>query len=272
MSLVIMFYFTSPILNMFRTLIYPSSGACDFSIVSPHWSCVLVSMCVGVSVWLGWGGIRVAQLVANSEDPPMHVHWYSLRQIHCSYSGKAVFALYLIPGWMISQTWAGKADGYAVPPSVQSLCVDWNTRRWAKFPVFHNFTSLFMCELETNYATNPNFYNRFKNNEESSIHYPASDCVTFHVPRVPILTLTPAYLFACIRFLSLFLYISLRTFYVYSLLLLYRGVALTYGRWRNEGLNRAGQCIINHDQLVDTHVTLNGARKQEWEARISFQR
>ena len=35
-------------LNMFRTLIHPSSGACDFSIVSPHWSCVLVSMCVGV--------------------------------------------------------------------------------------------------------------------------------------------------------------------------------------------------------------------------------
>jgi len=29
-------------LNMFRTLIHPSSGACDFSIVSPHWSCVLV--------------------------------------------------------------------------------------------------------------------------------------------------------------------------------------------------------------------------------------
>ena len=46
--------------NMFRTLIHPSSGACDFSIVSPHWLCVLVSMCVGVSVWLGWSGIRVA--------------------------------------------------------------------------------------------------------------------------------------------------------------------------------------------------------------------
>jgi len=38
-------------LNMFRTLIHPSSGACDFSIVSPHWLCVLVSMCFGVSVW-----------------------------------------------------------------------------------------------------------------------------------------------------------------------------------------------------------------------------
>jgi len=60
MSLVIKFYFTSSMLNMFQTLIHPSSGACDFSIVSPHWSFVLVSMCVGVSVWLGWGGIRVA--------------------------------------------------------------------------------------------------------------------------------------------------------------------------------------------------------------------
>jgi len=60
MSLFIKFYFTSSMLNMFRTLIHPSSGACDFSIVSPHWSCVLVSMCVRVSVWLDWSGIRVA--------------------------------------------------------------------------------------------------------------------------------------------------------------------------------------------------------------------
>jgi len=55
MSLVIVFYFTSSMLNMFRTLIHPSSGACDFSFESPHWLCVLVSMCVGVSVWLGLG-------------------------------------------------------------------------------------------------------------------------------------------------------------------------------------------------------------------------
>ena len=60
MSLVINFYYTSSMLNMFRTLIHPSSGACDSSIVSPHWSCVLVSMCVVFSVWLVWGGIRVA--------------------------------------------------------------------------------------------------------------------------------------------------------------------------------------------------------------------
>jgi len=46
MSPVIKFYFTSSTLYMFRTLIHPSSGACDFSVVSPHW------LCVGVSVWL----------------------------------------------------------------------------------------------------------------------------------------------------------------------------------------------------------------------------
>ena len=44
---------------MFRTLICPSSSACDYSVELPHWSCVLGSMCVGVSVWLGWSGIRV---------------------------------------------------------------------------------------------------------------------------------------------------------------------------------------------------------------------
>ena len=52
MSQFIKFYFTSSMLNMFRTLVLPSSGACDFSVVSPHWLCVLVSTSVGVSVWL----------------------------------------------------------------------------------------------------------------------------------------------------------------------------------------------------------------------------
>jgi len=31
-------YFPSYLLNMFRTLIYPSSGACDYSFELPHWS------------------------------------------------------------------------------------------------------------------------------------------------------------------------------------------------------------------------------------------
>jgi len=45
---------------MLPTLIYPSSGACDYSAELPHWSFVLGSMFVGVSVWLGWSGIRAA--------------------------------------------------------------------------------------------------------------------------------------------------------------------------------------------------------------------
>jgi len=69
MSQFIKFYFTSSMLNTFRTLIHPSSGTWDFSIVSPHWLYVLVSMCVGVSVWLGWGGIRVAPQSGHTEIP-----------------------------------------------------------------------------------------------------------------------------------------------------------------------------------------------------------
>jgi len=60
MTQFINFYFNYSMLNMFWTLIHPSSGACEFSVLSPHWLRVLISMCVGVSVRLGWGGIRVA--------------------------------------------------------------------------------------------------------------------------------------------------------------------------------------------------------------------
>jgi len=48
----LLFYFTSYVLNMFRTLINPSSGACDYSVELPHWSYVFGLMCVGVSVKL----------------------------------------------------------------------------------------------------------------------------------------------------------------------------------------------------------------------------
>jgi len=64
MSLVIKFYFTSSRRHIFRTSIHPIPGACDFSIVSPHWSCVLVSMCVGVSV--GLVGVVYNRKVASS--------------------------------------------------------------------------------------------------------------------------------------------------------------------------------------------------------------
>jgi len=85
MSKFIKFYFASSMLNMFRTLIHTSSGAWDFSIVSPHWLCVLVSMCVGVLVWLGWGGIRVAGFSlphGYHPNPAITNHQHTSKQEH----------------------------------------------------------------------------------------------------------------------------------------------------------------------------------------------
>ena len=49
-------FFTSYVLNMFRTLIYPSSGACEYSVELPHWSyCSWFDVCWSFGVvGLGW--------------------------------------------------------------------------------------------------------------------------------------------------------------------------------------------------------------------------
>ena len=47
----LLFYFTSYVLNMFRTLIYPSSGACDYSVELPQWSyCSWFDVCCSFGV------------------------------------------------------------------------------------------------------------------------------------------------------------------------------------------------------------------------------
>jgi hypothetical protein len=45
------------ILNMFRMLIHPSSGACDLFVELFHGLYCSSTMCVGVTVWFGWGGV-----------------------------------------------------------------------------------------------------------------------------------------------------------------------------------------------------------------------
>jgi len=60
MSQFIKFYFTSSVLNMFRTLIHLSSGACDFFYcITTLVVCSCFDVCLSFGV-AGWGGIRVA--------------------------------------------------------------------------------------------------------------------------------------------------------------------------------------------------------------------
>jgi len=73
MSHFIKCYFPSSMLNMFWTLIHPSSGACDFSVVSPHWLRVRNTSCIGVSVWLV-GAVSVWKVAAVLLQPSTRIH------------------------------------------------------------------------------------------------------------------------------------------------------------------------------------------------------
>ena len=55
MSLALLFHYL--MLNMFWMLIHPSSGACDLFVELFHGLYCSGSMCVGVTLWFGWGGV-----------------------------------------------------------------------------------------------------------------------------------------------------------------------------------------------------------------------
>jgi len=55
MSLTLLFHYL--MLNMFRMLIHPSSGACDLLVELFHGLYCYGSMCVGVTLWFDWGGV-----------------------------------------------------------------------------------------------------------------------------------------------------------------------------------------------------------------------
>ena len=55
MSLALLFHYL--MLNTFRMLIHPSSGACDLFVELFHGLYCSGSMCVGVTLWFGWGGV-----------------------------------------------------------------------------------------------------------------------------------------------------------------------------------------------------------------------
>ena len=55
MSLALLFHYL--MLNMFRTLIHPSSGVCDLFVELFHGLYCSGSMCVGVTLWFGCDGV-----------------------------------------------------------------------------------------------------------------------------------------------------------------------------------------------------------------------
>jgi len=55
MSIALLFRYL--MLNMFRMLIHPSSGACDLFAELFYGLYYSGSMCVGVTLWFGWGGV-----------------------------------------------------------------------------------------------------------------------------------------------------------------------------------------------------------------------
>jgi len=55
MSLALLFHYV--MLNMFRMLTHPSSGACYLFVELFHGLYCSGSMRVGVTLWFGWGGV-----------------------------------------------------------------------------------------------------------------------------------------------------------------------------------------------------------------------
>ena len=55
MSIALLFHYL--VLNMCLMLVHPSSGDCNLFVVLFHGLYCSGSMCVGVTVWFGWGGV-----------------------------------------------------------------------------------------------------------------------------------------------------------------------------------------------------------------------
>ena len=64
MSFVLLFHYL--LLNVFRMLIHPSSGACDLFVELFHGLYCSGSMCVGVTLWFGCGGVVTPQRNTNT--------------------------------------------------------------------------------------------------------------------------------------------------------------------------------------------------------------
>jgi hypothetical protein len=72
MSLAFLFHYF--MLNMFRMLIHPSSGACDLSVELFNGLYCSGTMRVGVTVWFGWGGYVILMSAEEVLQPASGYH------------------------------------------------------------------------------------------------------------------------------------------------------------------------------------------------------
>jgi len=59
---------------MFWMLTHPSSGACDLFVELFHGLCCSGTMCFGVTVWFGWGGVVWCGIRMQAEQPASGYH------------------------------------------------------------------------------------------------------------------------------------------------------------------------------------------------------
>jgi len=84
MSLALLFHYL--MLNMFRMLIHPSSGACDLFAVLFHGLYCSGSMCVVVTLWFVCGGVvsvyRLKQCLSLHTDTTLPQPNHNVTQTH----------------------------------------------------------------------------------------------------------------------------------------------------------------------------------------------
>lgn len=125
------------------------------------------------------------------------------------------------------------------------LCKDSNIRQKAKVSMFPVAKHSYCCVWEGNHRACPAAQNGFKYEVRFSVPFPESDCGSVHVPQIH------SSRCACLHAL----------FFVYVPVCVWRGPIVQASDMRlrdvsgRRGFNRAGQNIINHGWLVDTHVT-----------------
>ena len=78
MSLALLFHYL--MLNMFRMLIHPSSGACDLFVELFHGLYSSGSMCVCVTLWFGCGGVVSVRRLMQLPQPAYGYHTTTAKQ------------------------------------------------------------------------------------------------------------------------------------------------------------------------------------------------